>query len=68
VQVKQLKAEIAANEHEVLQLVATQNHLKRQQGSLMERIERLEKQVGQWAQWALGGAAGSSGVCSAPPH
>lgn len=43
--VKQLKAEISGNEHEILQLIATQNHLKRQQTSLTERIERLEKQV-----------------------
>lgn len=44
-QVKQLKAEIAANEHEALQLAATHNHLQRQQQSLVERIGRLEKQV-----------------------
>lgn len=57
---KQLKSEIASCEHEVLQLVATQNHLKRQQGSLQERIERLDKQV-RWGCVLVGGVRWGEG-------
>lgn len=43
--VKELKAAIAATEHEAAQLAAKRQHLSRQQASLLERIARLESQV-----------------------
>lgn len=43
--VKDLKAAIAATEHEATQLAAKRQHLARQQASLLERITRLESQV-----------------------
>lgn len=43
--VKELRAQISAYDHEATQLAATQQHLKRQQASLLERIQRLEHQV-----------------------
>lgn len=43
--VKALKADIAANEKEVASLSAQQQHLKRTQAALEERLGRLEKQV-----------------------
>ena len=39
------QAEIAANEHEALQLEAQQQHLKRQSAALLERIGRLDHQA-----------------------
>lgn len=42
-----LRAEIAANELEALQLAAQQQHLKRQAAGLQERIARLDHQVGR---------------------
>lgn len=42
---KELRSEIAANEHEALQLAATHQHLRRQQQGLAERLARLEQQA-----------------------
>ena len=53
--VKALKADIAVNEKEVASLSAQQQHLKRTQAALEERLARLEKQVAY-----LGGGGGCS--------
>ncbi|KAK9816471.1 hypothetical protein WJX72_000700 [[Myrmecia] bisecta] len=44
-QVKELRSQISGEEQEALQLAATQQHLKRQQASLAERMQRLEQQA-----------------------
>ncbi len=45
--VKALKADITGQEQEVAALSAQQQHLKRTQAALEERLGRLEKQVGE---------------------
>jgi hypothetical protein len=65
--VKELKAQISAFDHEATQLAATQQHLKRQQASLVERIQRLEHQVGRG--WGCGWGWGWDCSCArAPPE
>ncbi|KAG7666604.1 putative kinetochore protein NUF2 [Nannochloris sp. 'desiccata'] len=42
--VKSLRAQVAASEHEAIQLATQHQHLKRQQAALVERIERVRTQ------------------------
>ena len=44
--VKEMKHEIDSVESEALQLVATEQHLRRLQANLSDRLQRLESQVG----------------------
>ena len=48
-QCKELRAACAANSAELQQLEATQQHLKRQQAALQDRLQRVEHQVGSAA-------------------
>ena len=42
--VKSLRAEVAASEHEAIQLSTQHQHLKRQQAALIDRIDRVRTQ------------------------
>ena len=53
-QVKALRAEVAANEHEAAQLATQHQHLKRQQAALIDRIDRVRSQCDVKKQAAEG--------------